>query len=363
LAGHETTSSTRFWCEATVVALAIFAVAGGCDWFNDPVEINIPPETTMVTCPSSGTVVAGVEVTVEWSGSDADGSVVRFEWTHNDSIGGETTGTSMVLEDVAEGTHTFKVSAVDDDGDTDATPAVCTFTVSVAGGLVDRVVLAELLTTKFCTYCWVAELALDRAMHQYGRDEVCVIALHYDDDPLIPPDPMANDDSNARGDYYYENTDVGDYYSVFPIPIFDGGRFFVGASDTTAAKAAVNFEIELRRAIGSPLSIAVTGDISGGAGSVSVTVQVMDALTGGPNVLRMVVVEDGIIDGSNHWDFVARDVLEDETLAVSAVGEEAVVARAFTVEPGWNEDNLDVIVFVQDDSTAEILQSGRLVTE
>jgi len=347
---------------AVAVALAIFAVAGGCDWFNDPVEANLPPETVMEMCPS-GDVAAGDDVTLEWSGDDHDGSIARFEWTFDDTTGGETTDTSFVIEDIAEGAHTFEVWAVDDDGDSDSTPAVCTFTAAAAGGLVDRVVLAELLTTKFCTFCWVAELALERAMQNYGRDQVCVIAYHYDDDPGIPPDPVANDDSNARGDYYYENTDVGDYYTVFPIPIFDGGRFFVGAIDTTAAKATVEFEIDLRRAIGSPVSLDVTGDISGGGGSVSVTVRVEDALQGGPNVLRMVVVEDDIIEGSNHWDFVARDVLEDEVLTVSAVGEEAVVVRAFTVDAGWNEDNLDVIVFVQDDSTAEILQAGRLITE
>ncbi|HYW68107.1 MAG TPA: hypothetical protein VE960_00740 [bacterium] len=351
------------WLGTAAIALAVFAAATGCDWFNDPVEANLPPETTIVTCPSAGEVAAGDDVTLEWSGDDADGSIVRFEWTLDDTTGGETTETSLLIENVTEGAHVFEAWAVDDDGDSDPTPAVCAFTAASSGGLVDRVVLAELLTTKFCTYCWVAELALERAIHNYGRDQVCVIAYHYDDDPGIPPDPVANDDSNARGDYYYENTDVGDYYTVFPIPIFDGGRFFVGASDTTAAKAAVEFEIDLRRDIGSPLSLDVTGDISGGSGNVSVTVSVEDALTGGPNVLRMVVIEDGIVEGANHWDFVARDVLEDETLAVSAVGEEAVVVRAFTVDPEWNEDNLDVIVFVQDDSTAEILQAGRLITE
>lgn len=363
MAGHETTSSPKYWCEAAIVFLAILALAGGCDWFNDPVEINIPPETTMVACPSGGIVTAGSDVTIEWSGSDPDGSVARFAWTLNDTINGETTDTSLLIEDVAEGTHTFTVAAIDSEGEADATPAVCTFTVSAAGGLVDRVVLAELLTTKFCAYCWVAELALDRAIHNYGRDEVCVIAYHYDDDDNIPPDPVANDDSNARGDYYYENTDVGTYYTVFPIPIFDGGRFFVGASDTTAAKAAVEFEIDLRRAIGSPLTIDVSGDISGGRGNVSVTVRVMDALGAGPNVLRMVVIENGIIEGSNHWDFVARDVLEDEILTVSAVGESTVVARDITIDPGWSTAGLDVIAFVQDDSTGEILQSGRLVTQ
>ena len=354
--------TARFWCEATIVMLAAFMFAGGCDWFKSPSEINILPETSITLCPA-GEILAGDDVTITWTGDDADGSVASFEWTLDDTLAGETSDVSKTIEDVTEGTHTFTVAAVDDDGGVDATPATCTFTASASGGLVDRVVLAELLTTKFCSNCWKAELALNRMLTLYGRDELTVVSYDYDDDDNIPPDPVATDESNARCDWYYENTDIGDHYAVFPLTVFDGGRFLVGAPDTTAAKTDYAFEIDLRRTVGSPLSMELSGDIAGGRGDVTVVVRVHDALTGGPHVLRTVVVEDGIIDGTHHFDFVARDILDEEVLTVSAVGDSAAVDHSFTVEGGWDIDELDVVAFVQDDSTGEILQSGRLLTE
>jgi hypothetical protein len=66
------------------------------------------------------------------------------------------------------------------------------------------------------------------------------------------------------------------------------------------------------------------------------------------------------VSGSYHFDFVARDLLEPQTLEVSAVGDTALVERFFTLEPSWDESELDVIAFVQDESTGEILQSARL---
>ena len=80
--------TSKFWCEAAIVMLAVFMFAGGCDWFKAPLEINILPETTITQCP--GEVLAGDDVTITWTGDDADGSVVSFEWTLDDTIAGET---------------------------------------------------------------------------------------------------------------------------------------------------------------------------------------------------------------------------------------------------------------------------------
>jgi hypothetical protein len=113
----------------------------------------------------------------------------------------------------------------------------------------------------------------------------------------------------------------------------------------------------------SPVSLSLEGDISGGRGSVAVTVDVHESLGAGPNVLRIVVIENGIIVGSDHFDFVARGILDEEPLAVSAAGESVVVEREFTVDLGWNTENMDVIAFVQDNSTLEVIQAGRLSVE
>ncbi|MFH1865339.1 MAG: hypothetical protein ABIK85_05590, partial [Candidatus Eisenbacteria bacterium] len=278
---------------------------------------------------------------------------------------------TMTIEDVTEGVHTFTVAAVDVDGAVDPTPAVCTFTVAQGGFLVDRVVLAEMLTTKFCTNCPTAEQALDLLIDEYGPGEFCVITYHFMNEQYW--DPVATDEQVERIQWYYSNhegpdpeseeDDVGHYATVYPLVIFDGGRFVVGATTVNAAKANYLTEIENRRSTMSPISLSLEGDMSGGRGSVAVTVSVHDALGSGPNVLRIVVIEDGVVVGSDHFDFVARDILDEEPLAVSAAGESVVVVRGFTVDPGWNMENLDVIAFVQDDATTEILQSGRLSAE
>jgi hypothetical protein len=47
---------------------------------------------------------------------------------------------------------------------------------------------------------------------------------------------------------------------------------------------------------------------------------------------------------------------------VSAPGDFISVTRDFVIGD-WNPQNLDVVALVQDDTSAEILQSGRLLTE
>lgn len=336
------------------VVTAVALLAGGCDWFDDPVDVNLPPETVMEECPGGRDVVVGEDVTMEWSATDDDGVVTGFEWTLDDTLSGETEDTSYTMEDVALGPHTFEVAAVDDDGEIDSTPAVCSFSASEPQGPVDRVVLVELLTTKICTNCPNAEEALNALLDSYGRDGLCVVAYH----DIVGPDPVATAETMARTDWYTDDPNHDAQAGSWPTAIFDGERIVFGAASPELAEADFAFEISLREQTLSPLSMSVAGDVS--AGEVAVTVTVREALGAGPNVLRIVVIEDGIIDGTDHFDFVARDILDDVELEVSSVGETALTERSFDVGAGWNVDNLDIIAFVQDDSTKEVLQSARL---
>ena len=350
----EHTTVSRDWCEVAVVAVLAFVIAGGCDRFNDPSQINHPPETTITECPSSWLVPPGDDVTIKWEGSDPDGQVVEYQWTFDDTLGGTTTETDTLIASVEEGTHTFAVASVDDDGEIDASPAECTFTASL-GDYVERVVLCELLTTKICPNCWVADYALVRSLHEFGRENLSVVSYHYSP----PPDPLNTEEVSDRCDWYYTFFDIA---TVFPVTIFEGLTADDGAADTTSTIIAYRMQIEARQAIGSPVSIELDGEIDGGRGSVTATVRVHHQLTGGPHTLRMMVVEDGIDDGTHIVNFVVRDILEEEPLAVSAPGDFISVTRDFVID-GWNPQNLDVVAFVQDDTSAEILQSGRLLTE
>ncbi|MCK4679694.1 hypothetical protein KAT82_01080 [bacterium] len=351
--GHTTVS--RVWCEVAIVALVAFAIAGGCDWFNDPSQINLPPETTITSCPSP-LVPPGDDVTIEWEGSDPDGQVVEYQWTFDDTLGGTTTETSMLIEEVEEGAHTFTVASVDNDGEV-GSPAECRFTASF-GDYVARVVLCELLTTKICPNCWKADLALERMLQEFGEENLSVVSYHYDP----PPDPLATPETSARCDWYYAFPEFDILADDFPSTIFDGVTYDMGAADTTATKIAYRMQIEARQAVGSPVSIELQGEIGGGRGSVTATVRIHHQLPESSRTLRMMIIENEIWDGVHFVNYVVREILPEESLTVSAPGDFISVTRDLVIN-GWNPQNLDVVAFVQDDTSAEILQSGRLLTE
>lgn len=346
------TRTGRWWGRAGAAALAALALAAGCDWFHSPAEVNLLPETVMEACPAPGAVVAGADALIAWSGSDPDGAVVKYVWSLNDTLTGETTATELVLPAVAEGDYLFEVAALDNDGDLDPTPAACSFAVGPAGGFVPRVVLAELLTTRPCANCPNAEAGLHTVLGEYGAGNLCVIAYH---DLLPPADPLGTPETNARIDWY-----MGPSWNTWPAVIFDGdvARIVQGAGSPSTAAAAYRMEIDHRRTFGSPVSMRMAG--SAASGSVTVTVKVREALTTTEAVLRVVVIEDHVVVASSVYDFVARDLLDDEPLSVASVGDSAVVTRSFAVSPSWNTANLSVIAFVQDDLTKEALQAARL---
>jgi hypothetical protein len=339
----------RGWLAAGAAVTALTALAAGCDWFDDPVEANLLPDTTMESCPAPGELLAGEDAAVAWSGSDPDGAVVKYAWVLDDTLSGETMDAELVIQAVTEGDHVLEVAAVDDDGDLDPTPAVCSFTAGAPGGLVPRVVLAEFLTTRPCPNCPNAEGGLNIVLDEYGADSLCVIAYH---DLQPPADPFATAETVARIDWY-----MGGSWNSWPLVLFDGGHSVLGAVSPEVAAAAYRTEIDYRRSIWSPLSMRIAGGPA--AGSVTVTVKVREALTTTANVLRVVVIENNVIASAQEYDFVARDLLDDEPLSVAAVGDSAVVTRTLTLGPTWNVDNLDVIAFVQDDLTKEVLQSIR----
>jgi hypothetical protein len=343
------------WCEVALVAALAFALAGGCDWFNEPSQVNLSPETTIVSCPS-GPVSPGDDVTIVWEGDDPDGQVIEYEWTLDDTLNGTTTEVTMLISEVEEGTHTFTVAAVDNDGEADASPARCTFTASL-GDYVDRAVLCELMTTKICPNCWKADLMLERMLQEFGEDNVTVVSYHYDP----PPDPLATAETSARCDWYYAFPEYAYLDGDFPTVFFDGLTYDNGAADTTSTKIAYRMQIEARLTVGSPVSIDLVGEIDGGRGSVTATVRIHHQLSDSDYTFHMMVIENGIWDGAHYANFVVRDIFEDEPLLEKAVGESLVVTREFTIGD-WDQQHLGVVAFVQDDFSAEIIQSGRLST-
>jgi len=343
-----------------IIAIALAAILpwlAGCDWFEG---VNNPPTVLLRTgCPSWGDVLEGDDVTFAWSGTDFDGDAVSYEWSYDGSAWVATTADSTVIQQVSAGAHAFSVRARDSNGTTSAEPAECSFTVLPRG--VARVVLVEMFTTNTCRNCPNAEAALDNMLAEIGTDQLAVVAYH--DKPLAGPnsDGLATDETDARVGWY--TADESYYPEQWPVAVFDGLRPLAGAETAEQATALYRFEIESRLDLVSPIQLVLTGVLGPANGHVTADVKLAGRLSGDPMVLRFVVIEDDVsYNGyfAKIFDFVARDILDDYALSLAAIGDSIRVERDFAIQAGWAADNLDLIAFVQDTSTREVLQAARL---
>jgi len=344
---------------ASIVMVSVLALMAGCDWFDGPVEANLAPDTQLLVCQSAQEVLEGDDVWFVWTGSDIDGDIAGCEWSYDDGQWEPTDEDTIEIADVTRGAHTFRVRAVDDEGDVDPSPAVCSFTASEAGDLVPRVILIEMFTATWCRNCPEAEEALSALLENPGPETICIVAYHGTPDR----DVLASDETAARIDWYESDPDFPVIVGGFPTVVFDGLRYVQGARTPEEAEANYRIELNARKEVGSPLSIRLEGSVDSEGGDVTAVVKVEDRLPEGDLVLNMVVIEDHVEQWgpwTSMYDFVTRDILDTEHLGVPSVGDSLSVERQFTVDEGWIPGNMDVIAFVQDIGTKEILQSGRL---
>jgi hypothetical protein len=330
----------------------------GCDWFEDPAGVNLPPDTALTGCVTDG-VSEGDDVSLAWTGSDVDGDVAGFEYAYDGADWVWTAAQETTLQSVVQGSHLFQVRAVDGGGGVDPTPAECAFTVSAAGSPVPRVALVELFTTNTCPNCPKSEDALSTMLDEYGRRHLCVVAYH--DKPQS--DGLASAETASRIDWYTDQAGFPGSENVHPTAVFDGLRIVEGALTTGAAEADYRLELDNRYAAGSPLSISLTGSIGAASGSVAVVVRAEDEADTGSMVVRFVLVEDRVLYSGffdNIYDYVARDILPDQDLDLDAVGDSTVIDMDFIVDSAWAPAEMDLIVFVQDTATREVVQAGRL---
>jgi len=346
-------------------ALVVFFVLTGCDWFEEPLKANVPPETELLECGGASAIIEGDDVRFVWSGSDIDGRVSGFELSFDGGPWEPTDLESVTVFGVPQGDHIFRVRAVDDDGDVDPDPAQCTFAAGRAGQTVERVVLVELFTTNTCPNCPKAETALKALLDDMGAETMSVIAYH--DKPTDAPDSdgLATDQTDERIAWYTDNPGFPGTADTWPTVVFDGLRIVEGAYTAEEAETAYRLETDLRAEMPSPISLRLEGEIGADQGSVSVVVRAEDMPPEGSLTLRLVLSERDVkYRGyfATRYDFVARLLMDDAALGFEAVGDSVNIQRQFEVDPSWVLENLDVIAFVQDTGTMEVIQSGRLKT-
>jgi ASPIC and UnbV/FG-GAP-like repeat/FlgD Ig-like domain len=96
-------------------------------------------------------------------------------------------------------------------------------------------------------------------------------------------------------------------------------------------------------ATASPLNMVASYGIQSGDVSVNVQIDVDQAVTTTGNLVYFVVIEDDVY---NH-DNMARTVLATEPLTITTPGQSVSIDRFFSLDPGWKEDDIEIVVFVQ----------------
>ncbi len=216
----------------------------------------------------------------------------------------------------------------------------------------EKVVVAELFTATWCTYCPWADGALHELKAQYG-DRLVVLAYHPDAD-----DPFRNQDAVDRWTQYQNIAKPQSLQWGYPTTIFDGNfsNAQVGGSDATKAAYQNVLNTEYQKT--SLADITAMADISSFP-----TVKIKATITANVNLqssattnyqVYFVVFESGIhydaTNGIQVHDFVVRDVLSKEALSLSS-GSSMTVTRTFSANESWNFDNCSCAVFVQNEIT------------
>ena len=128
----------------------------------------------------------------------------------------------------------------------------------------DRTVLAEVFTGGGCPPCVGADLAFDAAMERYSRKDVAVVMYHQH----VPrPDPMTNNDTQARSKYYAVGG-VPTYFIDGAAVKFNGA----GRDGTKGVWEHIQSPIEKDLGTAAEAKISVRASASGNAVSVSASI-------------------------------------------------------------------------------------------
>jgi hypothetical protein len=221
--------------------------------------------------------------------------------------------------------------------------ATLTFTWAVPR----EMVVVEIGTGTWCPYCPGASMGAHDLLE--GGYDVAVIKNHNGD-------PYANTYSNTRNSYYG--------ISSFPTAVFDGLTPVAGGSNTQSMFSNYLPRVNARLAIPSKYTITAEGSLDGNVLSVDVTVSKPEADTNTNVFLRSAITESNIQQnwqGQTELDNVNRLMSPSATgTAINLnTGESTTVTLTFTLDSAWQIPNLELVLFLQNNTSKEILQGKK----
>lgn len=208
-------------------------------------------------------------------------------------------------------------------------------------------VVVEIGTGTWCTYCPGAAMGADDLVENGCL--VGVIEYHNGD-------PFTNDASNARNSYYS--------VSGYPTAHFDGVLDYVGGSHTESMYPNYLPLYQQRIAVQSDFLIDIYGENTGTTYNIQLVVTQVNGNWGNVTV-QLALTESEIVfawQGQDHLNFVERLMAPNHlgTVVDFSSTDEATINLSFTMDASWVANNCELVAFVQNETTKEILQ-GNMV--
>lgn len=211
-------------------------------------------------------------------------------------------------------------------------------------------VVLEIATGTWCVYCPGAANGADQLVDE-GKS-VAVIENHNGDS-------YANTYSNARNSYYG--------ISSYPTAKFDGSVTYGGGMACPTANVYASYLplYEQRIAVTSPLTVCITGTNVGNNYNINVALNKVGTINSNDLKLHLVLTESDIAVSwfcLNDIDFVTRLMVPDQngTTVNFNSGNLQSFALNFAKDPNWVAANCELVAFVQDNTTKEILNANKV---
>jgi len=145
-----------------------------------------------------------------------------------------------------------------------------------------------------------------------------------------------------------------------PSAMFDGVYEVVGGQSSGSMFPTYDPIVAGRLGSSSPLLIDASYALAGLNGSLNVQIEVTEDILGSDHEVCFVIVEDDAHSQVN----LARLMLPNEPFDLTTPGQTVDIVREFTLAEEWDQNNLDIVVFVQRTSgVKEVLQAAFAVPD
>ena len=224
--------------------------------------------------------------------------------------------------------------------------------MSLVGAQVERdMVILEIATGTWCYYCPGSSMGADDLIA--NGHNVAVIEYHQ----YLGFESYANIYSDARFNYYE--------MSGCPTAVFDGIILLAAGDPSYSLYEDYLPRYNVRNAVPSSFNIDLSGEEIGLDYAVSVTANKVAPTSSTNIVLHLVLTESQIAEewqGQTELNFVERLMIPDQygTALDFSTGDTQTVDLGFTLDPEWAPSNCEMVAFIQDNDSKEILQGAKV---